>query len=304
MARTATRTVEIEKTDNKNLLRHTLSALFPSYVGTDKFRELVKSVTHNGVLNPIVLYEGKVLDGWHRYLAALEAGMDVPTVCYTGDESGLLSFVVANNVVRRELSQSQLAMAAARVIRDGDGTGAKPDAKGVQLMFGVGETIVCEANRIIRHGADGLVKLVEGGDLPVKVAAKAAVTLNKSEQERLAAEGPTAVKRAVGNRRLSTPAPHRTPAINGQDETRQLSKSNDLLNQAINALAQVREVVPRLLETAEGKKLTRYIKALSLPWLNDPDVGIGPVHHTWLLLAACTQDRELTLADLKNLFRP
>ena len=65
-----------------------------------QFRESVKQ--HGGLQHPIVLYEGKILDGRHRDRACRELGIPRPTELYTGaDPEG---FVIIENVMRRQLT--------------------------------------------------------------------------------------------------------------------------------------------------------------------------------------------------------
>lgn len=285
--------------------RHPFSELWGTYLGTDKYRELVQSIRGSGLHHPIVLLANTVLDGYHRLCACLEAGVEPLFESYTGDTTptGLFAYLTGTHIVKRNLGQSQLALIAAKLLRDGSGNHF--DARGICRMFSIGETSLTESNRLLRNGSNGLIKLVERGALPVKVAAKAAVTLNRSAQESLAAAGPAAVKKAVSNRRkLSTPAAHRAPKVHGQDATRQLSQTNSTLNEVLNALALVRERVPMLLSTPEGNRFKRYCGQLGLPWLKDEELGFSACHPLWLLLAACTQERELTLDELKRLMRP
>ena len=50
------------------LERHHLSMIWGDMVG-DERTELVEDIRANGVREPIKLFEGKVLDGWHRYIS-------------------------------------------------------------------------------------------------------------------------------------------------------------------------------------------------------------------------------------------
>jgi hypothetical protein len=57
-------------TDRK-LEPHPFSALFPPISGDD-FNSLVADIKANGLLQPIVVYQGKILDGNNRYRACCE----------------------------------------------------------------------------------------------------------------------------------------------------------------------------------------------------------------------------------------
>lgn len=95
-----------------NLQQHPLSAAFPA-MSADDFQALKDSIEAIGVQNPVTLYEGMVIDGWHRYSAAESLGMECPTVDL-GDVDPC-DFVLAQNKARRHITQTQLAMAARAV---------------------------------------------------------------------------------------------------------------------------------------------------------------------------------------------
>jgi len=76
----------------------------------------VDSIRSAGLLNPIVLLKGKVLDGRNRLLACKLAGVTPSFVEWDGDS--LEEWVVAQNANRRNLSQSQKAFAALYIIKN------------------------------------------------------------------------------------------------------------------------------------------------------------------------------------------
>lgn len=92
-----------------HLAVHPAADLFPLIEGPD-FDELVADVATHGVREPIVLHDGKILDGRNRYRAADAAGIDCPTRKYEGDDP--IGFVVSANLRRRHLNESQRAMIA------------------------------------------------------------------------------------------------------------------------------------------------------------------------------------------------
>lgn len=88
---------------------HPLAALIPS-MSDDEYARLRDDVAANGLLDPIALYEGKVLDGRHRYRACTETG--VGPVFFEYDGASPAQFVISRNLHRRQLSTSQRAMVA------------------------------------------------------------------------------------------------------------------------------------------------------------------------------------------------
>jgi N6-adenosine-specific RNA methylase IME4 len=91
---------------------HPLASLFPLMTGPD-FEGLCADIARQGLLEPIVTHEGKVLDGRNRLRACIETGM--PPVFREWDGPDPLAFVLSANLHRRHLNESQRAMVAARV---------------------------------------------------------------------------------------------------------------------------------------------------------------------------------------------
>lgn len=56
---------------------------------------------------PIILYEGAILDGRHRYEAALEAGIDPIFVEFQGTREEAINYVTSENVNRRMLNNRE-----------------------------------------------------------------------------------------------------------------------------------------------------------------------------------------------------
>ncbi|MDE0357674.1 MAG: ParB/RepB/Spo0J family partition protein [Gammaproteobacteria bacterium] len=95
-----------------DLKRHPLSAIWGDMPDRE-FRDLVADVEEAGIQEPIVLYEGKVLDGWHRTRAAIAAGLSsVPATEFDPDRHGdPKRFVMRKNGLRRHLKAGERARA-------------------------------------------------------------------------------------------------------------------------------------------------------------------------------------------------
>ena len=89
--------------------RHPLSAAFPD-LSDEEFTALKDSIERNGQRDKILLFEGQILDGWHRYRACLELGKEPIFGVFTGDA---VECVIDKNIHRRQLTASQRAMALA-----------------------------------------------------------------------------------------------------------------------------------------------------------------------------------------------
>ena len=96
--------------DSGILLRHELSSIFGDMPDED-FASLLESVKTEGFFdNHIRIYEGRVLDGWHRYRAALRLNIvrKLRFTAWDPDEEGdPVAFVSARNIERRHLNPGQ-----------------------------------------------------------------------------------------------------------------------------------------------------------------------------------------------------
>ena len=64
---------------------HPYADLFP-WIEGPAFDDLKADIAENGVLEPIVFFEGQILDGRNRYMAARDLGIEYPRVEYRGDD--------------------------------------------------------------------------------------------------------------------------------------------------------------------------------------------------------------------------
>jgi hypothetical protein len=99
---------------------------------------LVEDVRANGLIEPIWLHDGQIIDGRHRYEACLAAGVE-PRFREWHGQGSLVSFVFSLNLKRRHLTDGQKAMVAADAIEP-----YKQEARKRQLagLKNVGESVV------------------------------------------------------------------------------------------------------------------------------------------------------------------
>ena len=100
-------------TEVRELAVHPLALLIPGMTDDDEQR-LRDDVKVHGVLEPLVIFEDKVLDGRHRLRIAAAEGALVRLEQFAGTPADARAFVWSANVSRRHLSQAQLALAAER----------------------------------------------------------------------------------------------------------------------------------------------------------------------------------------------
>ena len=159
----------------KTYAQHPLSAAFPAMSAED-FQALTDSIDNIGIQNPITLFEGMVIDGWHRYSAALRLGMDCPTV-ELGDVDPR-EFVMAQNKARRHTTQAQLAMATTAVYqwhpahRQEAHTECEVKTNSqLAAIAGVHPNTITQAKTVTAQAAPAVVAAVKSGELGLPKAA-------------------------------------------------------------------------------------------------------------------------------------
>lgn len=83
---------------------HPAAEIFPLMTG-DQFQGLVEDIRENGLLEPIILFEGKILDGRNRLRACEEAGIEPHFTEVIGVDP--TNFVISRNLHRRHLTVGQ-----------------------------------------------------------------------------------------------------------------------------------------------------------------------------------------------------
>jgi DNA-binding XRE family transcriptional regulator len=92
---------------NPKLEYHEICKWLPYKVET--IGDIASDMLKNGYRpdRPIVLYDGKILDGRHRYEAAIKAAVEPDFVEFEGTFDAAVNYVTSENVARRHLSASE-----------------------------------------------------------------------------------------------------------------------------------------------------------------------------------------------------
>jgi len=171
---------------------HPAASVFPLLEG-DQFQSLVESIAVHGVQNPIVSYEGEVLDGRNRLRAVMKLRdeghkVEMPYVEWD-DNCGMAAteWVAAQNLNRRHLSADAYAAATAainRILR----IEAKDRKKAGQAKAGQASKNL-SGRRGKKTGSEQTVrassrdhKAEDARSTAGQVAAKAGVSLRKAKQ--------------------------------------------------------------------------------------------------------------------------
>ena len=104
---------------------HEFCLMFPNADQQD-FDGLVEDIALNGLLEPIMLFEGKILDGRTRYLACKVTNTPPTFMPFTGDSDEAYSYVVSKNLHRRHLTNVQRAFMVAKLKNDPRAQSIKP----------------------------------------------------------------------------------------------------------------------------------------------------------------------------------
>ena len=87
---------------------HPICLLMPS-ADEDELHSLIDDIRAHGLLDPIVLFENRILDGRNRAAACESAGVAPRYVEFQGAREEALMFVVSHNLKRRHLTKQAIA---------------------------------------------------------------------------------------------------------------------------------------------------------------------------------------------------
>jgi N6-adenosine-specific RNA methylase IME4/ParB-like chromosome segregation protein Spo0J len=174
---------------------HDLCKLFPP-MPEDQFNSLIDSIRDHGLLTPIMLHEGKILDGRHRYKACINLGIEPNFEEYEGEDA--LGYVIALNLSRRHLDESQRAMIGARIANLKVGDNQYKEGGKIFLptsvsnleaakRMSVSDMAVKHAKKVLKQGAPELADAVDSGQIAVSVASKIA-NLDHEQQAQVMAD--------------------------------------------------------------------------------------------------------------------
>jgi hypothetical protein len=238
---------------------HPLCTLFPRMEGAE-FDALVADVRANGLLTPIVVLDGQILDGANRYRACIEAGIEPEFVPFHGGDP--VSFVLSANFHRRHLSAGQQAavVAAAQdwakaARRRGDISNQRAGASVQALHTAHSDTA---ADRAKVSGAS--LRTQRYADKVAKAAPELAKAVAHGKVSL-----PAAVEQVTGKRPGAKPAkPAVKPAAPGSEaEVAKLqARIAELETQAAELKEQLAELASNLEETlADNESMTRVFEA-------------------------------------------
>ena len=173
---------------------HPYADILPLLEG-EAFDSFVADIKTNGLLEPITIHEGMILDGRNRWNACKAAGVEPQFLEFDGDDP--LAFVLSLNVHRRHLSESQRGMIAARLetLKHGDNQHKRGDANlhvpraDAAKRLNVSSRTVASAAAVRDRATPELIKAVEQDKIAVSVAAELATASEAIQRQAVAEPG-------------------------------------------------------------------------------------------------------------------
>jgi len=164
---------------------HPLCTLLPEPTAQE-FADLKSDILQNGLLDEIVLKDGKILDGRSRYNACKELGIEATFVDFDtlGGNSTPIQFVISKNLKRRHLSTAQRGATAAQLATMEGGMTKAEAAKAMNVSEGT----VARTKRVLGNAIPEVQQEVASGEIPVAAAERIAKKPTTEQKAALAAE--------------------------------------------------------------------------------------------------------------------
>jgi len=230
--------------------QHELSKAYPP-MSDEEFQDLKDSIEIVGLLDPITIYEEKVIDGWHRYNACLAVSMPHAEVDLPDDVDPVDFVRAKNGPSRRHMTPSQLALSEVSInawaFRGNPKSLPGKDFKSAKEMAekaGVSVSTIERAKEVISKGSDEVINAVKTG----KVSVKKAASVSKLPKEQQA-------------KAITAPPEPKPSILEGSEPSAEELMANDLAMQAdLELVNQFLESDDKLAELyAEVKKLNHML---------------------------------------------
>lgn len=168
---------------------HPVAYIFPR-MSEGEFEQLKSDIAANGQQTPILLHEGKVVDGRHRLRACKELNITPQFAeLEAANDQKVEQVVVSINLHRRHLTDSQKALIAGRLANLNVGanqhTAGAVTQKEAAEELGISVDSVQRGKQVLMKGVPQLISAVESGVLDITNASRIA-KLSRDEQVKLA----------------------------------------------------------------------------------------------------------------------
>lgn len=197
---------------------HPAAEIFPMLTSLE-MANLARSIQEDGQKFPIVVHDGMILDGRNRFRACQINGTK-PWIEEWDEKGSATAFVIACNLHRRHLNESQRGIVAGRATamfegeaktarlagnaRGGRSSANLPTTEAADVrsreqaaaLLNVSPRTAAHGKRVVEHGIAELVEAVERGDVSVSAAAEVS-KLPAAKQSSIVARGAGAVVKAA-----------------------------------------------------------------------------------------------------------
>jgi hypothetical protein len=177
--------------------QHEYGQMIPP-MSEEQYNALRDDIQEHGLKDRITLYEGAVLEGYHRYKAIVELGR--PPVngsgveWFKGTKSQALHFVISKNLKRRHLEPAQIGMILAKFekhpahgipAKDQSLPGGTASASELAEEHGIGRATLERTRTVEAKGTEELKQAVSDGEIGAKPAAEIAQLSPKEQKKAL-----------------------------------------------------------------------------------------------------------------------
>jgi len=206
--------------DGSKYKLHPLCEMLPT-MDDDGLKKLTADIKANGLMEPIVIFQGRILDGRHRHAACMKAKVKPVFEELVGESLEAWTYILSKNLHRRHLTKSQIAalVGATPAVLKAGGTGANqhvqtgrdgPSAKddvttqAVADKVGISKRTLKKGRQLNKDGEEEVVKAVRDGKLTIDEGLEVA-SLPKGEQKEVLEE--KVAEKATPKKREKPPKP-------------------------------------------------------------------------------------------------
>lgn len=241
---------------NKKYEIHPMAEVFSEMTPED-YKALKSDIVKRELIQePVELYEGKIVDGRHRYRVSEETKIPCAFVDLHLDEgTTLFAYLWSKNMIRRHMTQSQKSMTAARCAELSKGKNESLNEATVRLceQVGVSVRLVMHARAVKLKGSQELIDAVEAGELPVAKASTLAKGQTKAQQIETISFGRPHINKTIRNLHAAIvpPKPAKSEPTGARAEVDNTFK-NQTVKECIGAAKIIRKRILALKKNASA----------------------------------------------------
>ena len=187
----------------------------------DEYQSLKASLLRNGQLDPILVFEDRIIDGRHRFSACNELGIKPVFKQFVGSYDEAKSMAFSVNINRRQLTMGQKALVAAKLTMPSTGESKNGNRAGIPApltqveaasLFGISRDTVQRGCTLLREADPALIEEVRSASCGLHAAieslksnkgVRAALSLEERRALRLAAEVKSKINADSRTKRLN-----------------------------------------------------------------------------------------------------